>query len=109
MVSVIDKRLVVIYVPKVLIKVLEWLGAKKTILRHGHQIKSHMHRFLAVYFTMDVRYVETGSGRKELPASAMVIVLPRTIHGWVDTLNDSECGVVSHFHRGHPAHVMTKA
>lgn len=100
----IHKRILVIPVPRWLFKVLDSLGAQKTILRQGHQILAHMHKFLAIYFTKDVRFLETSTGRKNLPPSAMVIVLPRTTHAWVDATVANGCAVVAHFHHGHPAH-----
>jgi|ERR1700682_2614746 len=109
MLTIINKRIIVIPVPRLLFRVLDSLGAQKTILRHGHQILAHMHKFLAVYFTKDVRFLETAAGRKDLPASAMVVVLPRTTHGWVDATVANGCGVVAHFHHGHPAHSISAA
>lgn len=109
MFTIISRRIVVVAVPKAAFRILDWLGAKRTVLQSGHQVVAHMHKFLAVYFTRDVRFLQLRSGKKRLPECAMVIVLPHTIHGWVDASTETGCGIVAHFHHGHPAHRISAA
>jgi hypothetical protein len=109
MISIVNRRIAVIAVPAIFFKLLEKVGAKETVLRQGHQILAHMHKFLAVYFTKDVQFLQTRAGRRKLPPYAMVVVMPRTVHGWVDVATGDGCGVVAHFHHGHPTHHITAA
>lgn len=99
----IEKRIFIIPVPRFLIIMLECIGAHKTPIRKGEQVLAHMHKYLALYFTSNIRWIQCKGGKKKLPRYAMAIVFPRAVHGWVDTISEKD-GVVSHFHHGHPAH-----
>jgi hypothetical protein len=101
------RNIIVIPIPGWVFNLLRQIGAEETVLTTRQQIMKHLHKFLAVYFTCNVKYIETVSGVRRLPSRAMVVVLPNTIHGWVDCVEGVPCGIVAHFHPGHPAHSIS--
>ena len=70
----------------------------------GKRILKHAHAFFAVYFTFGVSFLATESGLRKLPGSAIVIVPPKSIHGWEATA-EKALAIVGHFHKGHAAHL----
>lgn len=105
----IEPNIYIIPVPKFFITFMEKIGAERTILNDGEQVLAHMHKHISVYFTSNVKWIDGKNGRKRLPAHAIAIVLPRAVHGWVDTAIKDKIGVVSHFHHGHPVHHIGQA
>jgi quercetin dioxygenase-like cupin family protein len=95
----------VIRVPRAIRRLLGRIPRwKETLLLPEARISQHSHRFMAIYFTFGVRFLNTATGTRPLPAAAIVIVPAGVEHGWSGTSNAA--AIVGHFHVGHLVHVI---
>jgi hypothetical protein len=101
-------KITVLRVPGIVWALLRRLpGWQQTLLNGGQRISVHLHKFLAVYFTADVSYLDSEAGAIPLPSRSMVIVPSGRKHGWRVDASTAGVGTVGHFHAGHGVHHVT--
>jgi hypothetical protein len=101
----IRKGILIVKIPQLVVKLLKLVdGCKNTILSNAQCIDAHAHDFLALYFTQSVKWLRLANEVVKLPKSAAVFVLPKTTHGWDGVQENTDTGIIAHFHRGHAAH-----
>lgn len=79
---------------------------RKTQIKTGAKTETHTHRLFSFYIVENMEALQTPDGNLELPERALVVVLPKVLHGWTNQAGHTDRSYVYDLTPMHPPHVV---